>query len=182
VAFSVGLRVTSAAFGLPFLGGERAVSAAVLFLDVDGVLNNEGVFRDRRFGPFPLDHECIRRLHEVVEATDCQVVLSSSWRGGPHLERKLEADFVFEHYRNPATPESELVNSRHVDGSTKRLRGKRGEEIAEWLSRHPEVSRYAIVDDDSDMLPEQLPAFVQTSVETGLTDEHVKRLVAVLTS
>jgi hypothetical protein len=32
----------------------------------------------------------------------------------------------------------------------------RGEEIKAWLHQHPEVTRYAIVDDDSDMLPEQV--------------------------
>lgn len=116
----------------------------VLFLDVDGVLNNDGVFSDHRFGPFPLDHECIRRLHEAIEATDCKIVLSSSWRGVPHLERKLEADYVFEYFRRPATLETEQVDARHPDGSTKRLYKLRGEEIAEWLSRHPEVERYAI--------------------------------------
>lgn len=156
---------------------------AVLFLDVDGVLNNESVFRDRRFGPCPIDHECVQRLQGVVLATGSQIVLSSAWRGGEDLERKLDASFVF-----VAWPKAvdgmwqERIQTRHVDGSTKRLDGKRGEEIAEWLSRHPEVERYAIVDDDSDMLPEQLPFFVKTTFETGMTDTHASRLIELLSA
>lgn len=152
--------------------------STVLFLDVDGVLNNIGVFRDKRFGPIPLDHECIRRLHDVVRATGCKIVLSSAWRGAPDLERKLAGDMVWKVFRTLGT---KRTNPRHKDGSTKRLWTKRGEEIAEWLSRHPEVERYAIVDDDSDMLPEQMPFFVQTSAETGgLKKRHANRLIKLL--
>src|SRR3546814_8945784 len=57
---------------------------------------------------------------------------------------------------------------------------RRGGEIAEWLSRHPEVSVYAIVDDDSDMLPEQRHAFVQTRFEDGIAPDHVAKIVRVL--
>lgn len=155
----------------------------ILFLDIDGVLNNSAVFKDQRFGPIPLDHICIKRLHEVVQATECSIVLSSSWRGCPDLEKKLEADFVFDCYFGEL-PYAERINVRHEDGSTIRLSGDayngRGSEIAEWLSRHPEVTRYAIVDDDSDMLPEQMPFFVQTSFEAGLTDTNAEKLIEIL--
>ena len=56
-----------------------------------------------------------------------------------------------------------------------------GGRTGEWLSRHPEVERYAIVDDDSDMLPEQMPFFVRTSAETGgLKKRHADRLIKLL--
>jgi len=154
-------------------------ASAILFLDVDGVLNNEAVFRDRRFGYLPIDCLCVERLHRVVQETDCRIVLSSAWRGGDWHERKLEAEFVFECYFGEL-PYAERINVRHSDKSTKRLAGNRGGEIAEWLSRHPEVTQYAIVDDDGDMLPEQMPYFVQTSFDAGLKDEHVARLTALL--
>src|SRR3546814_15668556 len=50
---------------------------------------------------------------------------------------------------------------------------RRGGEIAEGLRRHPEVSVYAIVDDDSDMLPEQRHAYVQRSDERRVGKERV---------
>ena len=56
---------------------------------------------------------------------------------------------------------------------------RRGVEIFRWLARHPGTA-YAIVDDDSDMLPEQMPYFVQTQHDDGIEREHVERLVATL--
>ena len=60
----------------------------------------------------------------------------------------------------------------------------RGEEITSWLRLNP-VDAFAIVDDESDgieagLLPEQLPRFVQTTFEQGLTEAHAERLIALL--
>lgn len=155
--------------------------AKVLFLDIDGVLNHAEVFRDRRFGPAPIDHLCVERLHRVVTETDCRIVLSSAWREMDGLEAKLTGDFVFHIYGT----EPPCGHVRHEDRSTIRINGdtphRRGDEIAEWLSRHPEVERYAIVDDEPDMRPEQKPHVVQTHFELGgLTDEHAGRLIEIL--
>lgn len=153
----------------------------VLFLDIDGVLNNDAVMSDRRFGVTPLDHLCVQLLHEVVRATKCYVVLSSSWRDMEMLEAKLHGDRVFEFYIKTEPSEfPQAKNFRHTDGSTKRLRMFRGEEIQEWLSRHPEVKRYAIIDDDSDMLDEQKPYFVRTNTATGMKKPHANRLIDIL--
>jgi hypothetical protein len=149
----------------------------VLFLDVDGVLNNAPVFRDRRLGHLPIDNLCVERMHDVIRATGAQIVLSSSWREIDWHELKLQASFVFEMYEGIG---SDRLWIRHDDRSTKRLSGPRGNEIAEWLSRHPEVTSYAIVDDDGDMLDEQKPYFVQTHFDDGLTDDLAKQLIAIL--
>jgi hypothetical protein len=50
--------------------------------------------------------------------------------------------------------------------------------FSDW--RHPEVIRYAIVDDIDDFLPKQRRYFVHTSYDQGLLDKHVKRLAAIL--
>ena len=59
---------------------------------------------------------------------------------------------------------------------------RRGREIAEWLSRHQEHCNFVILDNDSDMLPEHEPRFVQTSFDTGLLDQHCARALAILHS
>jgi hypothetical protein len=57
----------------------------------------------------------------------------------------------------------------------------RGEEIADWMrSRSGSISRYVILDDDSDMLPEQQANFVRTDERHGLTDADAERAIAIL--
>jgi len=75
-----------------------------------------------------------------------------------------------------------VLDDAHEDWRTKESCDDqiRGDEIDEWLSRHPEVSRFAIVDDVDDFLPKQRRYFVHTSYDLGLLDKHVKRLVAIL--
>jgi hypothetical protein len=144
--------------------------ASILFLDVDGVLNNEAIFASREYGPAPICPERCTRLLRMVDDIGCRIVLSSSWRGIPSLERKLRAAGILrrahKHWKTPHLLDAD--------------ENRRGREIALWLSRHPEVTRYAIVDDESDILPEQVPYLVKTSFKTGLLDKHVARLTAIL--
>lgn len=52
----------------------------------------------------------------------------------------------------------------------------RREELCELLR----IERYAIVDDDGDMLDEQRPYFVQTNAYVGMTDADADKLIAIL--
>lgn len=55
--------------------------------------------------------------------------------------------------------------------------GVRGHEIQAWLDKHPEVEKYAILDDDSDMLPEQMPNFFKTTFQNGLLEETMYKVI-----
>lgn len=151
----------------------------VLFLDVDGVLNHRGVFRTGN-GASPLCKECVARLANLVGRTSASIVLSSTWRLGgersSHVQKLKEAGVLDRAHNDWRTIDMPVNDDAIIIPYIER----RGSEIAEWLSRHPEVVRYAIVDDDSDMLPEQLPFFVQTTFDTGLQDEHVEQIVSIL--
>lgn len=142
----------------------------VLFLDIDGVLNSgRTVFA---FGDYPhgLSPESIAKFDPVAltlvrnlcRAAGASVVLSSSWR-------KL----------HPYSDVAAALDLPIID-STPCLSTQRGPEIAQWLELHPEVTHWAIVDDDSDMLPEQLPHFVQTNARDGLTLGNLERLCEIL--
>jgi hypothetical protein len=136
----------------------------ILFLDVDGVLNHLDCFRN--LGQ-KLDPDCIARLNRLCEATGAKVVLSSAWRRVDGLERRL-------------LDAGALRHRRRRDWRTPYLGISRGAEIAAWLAGK-RVARYAIVDDDDDMLPEQRPFFVKTSFRKGgLTEAHAKRLTRIL--
>ena len=54
-------------------------SVKVLFLDIDGVVNNE--YTRRKFGDFiTLDPARVALVQRIVRNTGCEIVLSSSWR------------------------------------------------------------------------------------------------------
>lgn len=148
----------------------------ILFLDVDGVLNHRAIYQPGNSAP--LCPHAIERLHQVVAATGCSVVLSSTWRKEPRLVERLRGEGVLQaahpDYRTKDRAPSRMRGSPFLAG------GLRGKEIAEWLSRHPEVARFAIVDDDADFLHGQMAYFVQTNFDTGLQNDHVERLVAIL--
>ena len=57
----------------------------------------------------------------------------------------------------------------------------RGYEIDFWLRQHPEVDRFVILDDGSDM-EMHTHRLVQTDAQEGLLDEHAELAVAMLTS
>ena len=139
----------------------------VLFLDVDGVLNRRSLLTVEA-DTFALCPKACARLQVLIARTGAKIVLSSSWRSS-------EQHIAYLH-------KFSVLDEAHEDWQTKKARDEqtRGDEIAEWLSRHPEVIRYAIVDDTDDFLPKQRRYFVHTSYDEGLLDKHVKRLAAIL--
>lgn len=57
----------------------------------------------------------------------------------------------------------------------------RGKEIDEWLSKHPEVTKYVILDDDTDMEEHQLPFFIKTDpYKDGLNNEVANKVIEIL--
>ena len=66
----------------------------------------------------------------------------------------------------------------------------RGKEIDLYLSEHPKVSKYVIIDDDTDMMEYQMPFFVRTSdnpdhsdsldIGYGLTSECAQQAIEIL--
>jgi hypothetical protein len=128
-----------------------------LFLDVDGVLNTYASMGLEE----QLDERCVANLLRIIEEANPDVVLSSTWR--------FHQKYAMRVWRKVG----------YVGASTPRLdKGVRGHEIASYLSIHP-GRKYVIVDDDSDMLPEQLPFFVQTAFATGLDDEATAKILSL---
>jgi hypothetical protein len=152
----------------------------VIFLDIDGVLNTHDGWEKGFHGHAGLDPDPVRRLNDLCEMTHAYIVVSSTWRGGP--------------YRGPQGCRAVLrrfgvTGAFHPQWRTRRWRKPdeqtyedrpRGKQIRDWLLAHPEVTSWVIIDDDSDMLPEQMPRYVQTRHKDGLQDAHVERIAALL--
>ena len=172
----------------------------VLFLDIDGVLNSENWFayriycvknnmvnilmnfvdtddRNIKHKLTMLDDRAMANLNRIVEETDCKVVLSSSWRSSIESENiftqnllKLKG-FKYEFY--DVTPRLWFSD----------FSIRRGEEIKFWLDKESEkheIESFAILDDDSDMLPEQMNNFIHIDRQVGLTDRDVLTAIKIL--
>lgn len=135
----------------------------ILFLDIDGVVNHSETFHKYPNAHYPIDQYCAFLVGKIQLETGCEVVLSSSWR---HLPEGVE------HVKKHVVPILDITKSCCT--------GIRGVEIYKWINdnisheikRDREQFRYAILDDDSDMLLWQKDHFFQTSFKKGgLTDE-----------
>ena len=174
----------------------------VLFLDIDGVLNSENWFayriycvknnmvnilmnfvdtddRNIKHKLTMLDDRAIANLNRIIEETGCKVVLSSSWRSSIESENiftqnllKLKG-FKYEFY--DVTPRLWFSD----------FSIRRGEEIKFWLDKESEkheIESFVILDDDSDMLPEQMNNFIHVDSNIGLTYKDVCKAIKILNS
>ena len=162
----------------------------VLFLDVDGVLNCTYTFQ-RTYerwketgaatkGPefaWPMGHlddALVPNLNPIVEQTGCKIVLSSSWR----VIAKIPDFRNWVSQKGFKYPEAIIDRTRSSVGDDP---DGRGNEIKDWLTAHPEVTAYVILDDDSQDIVRVHPNnFVNTNGNEGLTDEKVQAAIAVL--
>ena len=146
--------------------GKTKKTPPVLFLDVDGVLNGDRTFL-RRSGS-KMDWEKVKRLNRILSATGANVVLSTAWRawGVDYVRDYLvRAGFKFP--------------GRIIDKTCDLALAPRGWEIYSWLREHPEVKRFAIVD-DWDEMEWMKPRHVHTDGAIGMTDADADRLIRLL--
>ena len=142
----------------------------VLFLDIDGVLNSARTAY--AFGGYPhlpsqvdrFDLVAVALIRKVCTEVGARICLSSTWRLGRDW-KELRG-----HLGLPITH-----RTPRLDGA------RRGEEIKAWMDAYNRtIEKWAIVDDDADMLPEQLHHFVQTCPRNGFTFENYERLKDLL--
>ena len=174
----------------------------VLFLDIDGVLNSDNWFGYRLYciknnmynrvlnfidtndentehTLTMIDDRAIANLNRIIEETGCKVVLSSSWRSS------MESENVFTQYILKLKGfKYELYDVTPILWH-KEFGTQRGEEIQSWMnkeSENNEIESYVILDDDSDMLPEQMNNFIHVDSNIGLIDKDVCKAIKILNS
>ena len=128
-------------FGLA--GRNRVLdNSKVIFLDVDGVIN-DAVTEDRTPDGFiGLCTAMIVNLARVVEKTDAKIVLVSTWKSEwDELEENRTPDGA---YLDKRLKEHDIVIS---DKTADRV-SDRGNGIVTWLKNHPEVKNWIVLDDD----------------------------------
>lgn len=150
----------------------------IIFLDVDGVLNNRTamffsmlkMYSPKGRGIDSMDVGCVRLFEYLVKQTDSKFVISSAWRGktkktSPRVFDALELCGFTDAYD-------------YCVGVTPRLSTGRGGEIDYWLSHNPTYN-YVIIDDDAFDI-HQKDHLVQTDHEIGLTVPDMEKAMAIL--
>lgn len=139
----------------------------IIYLDIDGVLwTTQDQLNWRTLDTNNDDwrgfcRTACRNLNFILmQDPSIRIVISSTWRIGSTAEELQE--MLHAHGANYAK----------VIGCTPALpKGSRGTEIKQWMDEYSgePIENYVILDDDSDMLPEQHHHFVQTNTVLGLT-------------
>lgn len=150
----------------------------IIFLDIDGCLNHYFWYISKK--PIEnlvsfdedLDPACIERINKLCSETNAKVVISSDWRIDSYYKERLERaglQNIIGH--TPITVFNIFKGGKNCS---------RGEEIATWLSNHPEVTNYVIIDDRTDFLEEQIIHYVHINPHFGLTDEDIDNAKIIL--
>lgn len=178
----------------------------VIFLDVDGVLNDDLAYKAALNNPDkdtfddsdnPTD-EHLKQLKEIVEETGAKIVLSSSWRcSSKGLAILLESLYKYGMTLFSITEEgvpANIFNNLHIkpkntarktwDGTNEVIIYDRGAEIMAWLMKNRvkyKITNIVILDDDvDDILPYYIREVVKTDYMTGLTDKNVEDAIRIL--
>lgn len=147
------------------------MSDRIIFLDFDGVLNTTEFLR--RVGAADVGHrwldpEKVRLLAELTRRTGALIVLSSSWRYA-FTQEELEA----------------MLRRCGFDGAfggmTPKIVRPRGEEIQAWFTAGAtEPTHWVALDDAIDGMAWLGEHHIGTTMEQGLTPEHVERAARLL--
>ncbi len=122
----------------------------VLFLDHDGVIclstewgsrfkNKEGL--DSVFDRF--NEKAIKVLNEIIEATDCEIVVSSDWRFHGSLSQMREL------YKVRGILKSPIGYTDYIKSNAQDLEHSRAQEILRWMNINDpkSVMNFCAVDD-----------------------------------
>jgi hypothetical protein len=148
----------------------------VIFFDIDGVLNTTKT--TRMFCGFHfVDTRKVLRLREIVERTGAELVMSSSWRYG------FEPGAFWYEREGVALLEAEFHRLRcpkWIDVTPWLSGAKRQKEIFAWLTVHPEVDEFIIIDDVGEELTWFWDRLVLTDPMVGLNKERMEFAIQLL--
>lgn len=153
-------------------------SPAVVFLDIDGVVNTPWWCFSQTDGwrsryNFPEDGQvnntqAVQWVSEFCLKFRYDLVISSTWRKGitlTTLQNILDQSGLRPGIKVIGkTPCLDWINSASKEPA------QRGDEISSWLAAHPEIDRYLIFDDDCDM-GKHMDHLVKTRCDAGFLEE-----------
>ena len=149
----------------------------ILFLDVDGVLNNNLTRTITFDGWCFVDDYLVKRLKRIIDATGAKIVLSSTWRDGWNREDESKNEPFFNQLRNKLKEYGMEI----WDALPMPMRPSRGTAINEWFELHKDlnIESFVILDDWYDMGIYR-DHLIQISGSIGLTNEDVNEAISFL--
>ena len=145
-----------------------------LFLDIDGVLATENA--SGWWSANDLRSEKVILLNNILAQTSADLIISSTWR----LKYSInELQAIFESRGFTETIHNYTPRLSRTDLADEGRPVFRFDEIRHFLSQHPKYTRFAIVDDETDLGP-LAPHLIWCSPEEGLTAEKSQRVIATL--
>jgi len=109
-------------------------------------------------------------LSEFCNRTGTKICISSCWKW--HFSSDPELNNIG---WDKALTKLGFINDTFV-GITGSRRSLRGTEIKEWIEKEGDVEKYAIIDDDADMLAEQIKSFFLVDGYYGLSPNTLYRI------
>jgi hypothetical protein len=167
----------------------------IIFLDIDGVLlphsylisgKNISLYEDfkknrdlSKIGhQLTFDPACMSNLRQIIEKTDCSIVMISTWR----------YSFNNEELQDILLAKGFEPNWFHSDPCDRRLTAKKYNDVGLWLGDHsdedhPDVDTvfdYLIIDDDDVFQSERFKTrHIMPDYDIGLTKAHVDSVLAI---
>jgi len=119
----------------------------ILFLDFDGVMLPYNANIKHKEYPYihtPIqlfDKKCVNVLNEIIQVTDCDVVITSDWRNHLEMDELIE---IFHLNKIVKEPFSRTKNGKYTNPDT--LESDRIYEIQEYIQQN-NVTKFCVVDD-----------------------------------
>lgn len=114
----------------------------VVFVDIDGVLNDYKTNEYTPDGYVGIDSDKVEVLSILCKELNLKIVLSSSWRK-EIVNKTLDGLYALSKF---SEYNLDIYGSTSFDGSISDA--KRATQIKAWLDEHPEVEDYIILDDE----------------------------------
>ena len=164
-------------------GGRKAEKMKVIFLDIDGVLNDKYCRARAPSGCKGAVDAKLKLLREIVRQTDARLVLISSWKKYWEREETTDPDMLYRMRK------LKRFGLSIYDKTEESFWANRGEGIHVWLSANEDVTAWVVLDDETFPDYEKYGIdkhLVKTKFfyekDAGLQEEHAEQAIAILNS
>ena len=153
----------------------------ILFLDIDGVLNNESdetMWSSLDPNKYGFSESCINEVKRILDETNSEIIWITSWRN--HSE-----DFIWEPYhdlkfKSPFPKAKEIFKDYKQSICDHLFRRFKVDDVNYHLSNNnisPKKCKWVILDDDSKQRLYELNGYIQVDRKYGVTKKIADKVI-----